>query len=55
MSSRPRLPAAGAVVVMALESPADIVDGGVLRVVGPSHDQGDRNAVTIPVMAKVRG
>ena len=48
--------AAGAVAVMALERiPADIrLDGGVARMSDPSMILDIKNAVTIPVMAKVR-
>jgi len=48
--------AAGAVAVMALERiPADIRrDGGVARMSDPAMIQEIKNAVTIPVMAKVR-
>jgi pyridoxal biosynthesis lyase PdxS len=48
---------AGAVAVMALERiPADIRrDGGVARMSDPSLIQEIKDAVTIPVMAKVRG
>jgi len=48
--------AAGAVAVMALERiPADIrYDGGVARMSDPEMIQQIKNAVTIPVMAKVR-
>jgi pyridoxal 5'-phosphate synthase pdxS subunit len=48
--------AAGAVSVMALERvPADIrKDGGVARMSDPSMIQGIQEAVSIPVMAKVR-
>mmetsp|Transcript_28705 Transcript_28705/g.47516 ORF Transcript_28705/g.47516 Transcript_28705/m.47516 type:complete len:329 (+) Transcript_28705:60-1046(+) len=48
--------AAGAVAVMALERiPADIRrDGGVARMSDPNMIQEIKNAVTIPVMAKVR-
>jgi pyridoxal 5'-phosphate synthase pdxS subunit len=47
---------AGAVAVMALERiPADIrVHGGVARMSDPAMVEGIMNAVTIPVMAKVR-
>ena len=47
--------AAGAVAVMALERiPADIRrDGGVARMSDPEMIQEIKNAVTIPVMAKV--
>src|SRR5919206_944736 len=47
---------AGAVAVMALERvPADIrVQGGVARMSDPELIQGIQEAVTIPVMAKVR-
>jgi pyridoxal 5'-phosphate synthase pdxS subunit len=47
--------AAGAVAVMALERiPADIrYDGGVARMSDPEMIQQIKNAVTIPVMAKV--
>lgn len=47
---------AGAVAVMALERvPADIrADGGVARMSDPSMVEGIINAVSIPVMAKVR-
>mmetsp|Transcript_15964 Transcript_15964/g.18038 ORF Transcript_15964/g.18038 Transcript_15964/m.18038 type:complete len:307 (-) Transcript_15964:1117-2037(-) len=48
--------AAGAVAVMALERvPADIrADGGVARMSDPTMIQEIKNAVSIPVMAKVR-
>src|SRR5436189_1291524 len=48
--------AAGAVSVMALERvPADIrKDGGVARMSDPTMIEGIQNAVSIPVMAKVR-